>query len=113
MTEPQKKERPLDTTEQPFKKQLSAQAPKAYAYFTPAGGKMQAPELAHAAGRTAGPAARLFLTRCATGSGKDPGTTGEPKATAEATTTPEPEPPQPYRLHIQGRRRLPGKHGRA
>lgn len=37
----------------------------------------------------------FFLTRCATGSGKDPGTTGEPKATAGATTTPEPEPPQP------------------
>lgn len=26
----------------------------------------------------------FFLTRCTTGSGKDPGTTGEPKATAEA-----------------------------
>lgn len=37
----------------------------------------------------------FFLTRCATGSGKDPGTTGDPKATIEATTTPEPEPPQP------------------
>lgn len=37
----------------------------------------------------------FFLTRCATGSGKDPGTTGEPKATAGATTTPESEPPQP------------------
>ena len=37
----------------------------------------------------------FFLTRCAIGSSKDPGTTGEPKATAEATTTPEPEPPQP------------------
>jgi N-acetylmuramoyl-L-alanine amidase len=37
----------------------------------------------------------FFLTRCATGSGKDPGATGDPKATTEATTTPEPEPPQP------------------
>lgn len=37
----------------------------------------------------------FFLTRCTTGSGKDPGTTGEPKATAEATTAPEPEPSQP------------------
>lgn len=37
----------------------------------------------------------FFLTRCTTGSGKDPGTTGEPKETAEATTTPEPEPSQP------------------
>lgn len=36
----------------------------------------------------------FFLTRCATSS-KDPGTTGAPKETAEATTAPEPEPSQP------------------